>query len=150
MSNKKHFPPYHCNICDGLLSEENWPIYLKSIPNYRCRKCNSQTVNRYHKYTKRLNYVPMYKLNKRKIVLEHYSNNTMKCNCCGESIERFLTIDHINNDGAKHRKEYPEARKDLYKWLINNNFPSGFQVLCFNCNCGKSQNGGICPHKNII
>jgi hypothetical protein len=22
-------------------------------------------------------------------------------------------------------------------------------VLCFNCNCGRYHNGGICPHKQI-
>ena len=34
----------------------------------------------------------------------------------------------------------------IYIWLKNNNFPEGFQVLCFNCNCGKARNKGICPH----
>lgn len=26
------------------------------------------------------------------------------------------------------------------------NYPEGYQVLCYNCNCGKSINNGICPH----
>jgi hypothetical protein len=27
-----------------------------------------------------------------------------KCQCCGESIFEFLSIDHIHNDGAQERK----------------------------------------------
>jgi len=68
-----------------------------------------------------------------------------KCVCCGESIERFLTIDHANGDGAKHRKTIPGAK--ICRWLIKNDFPEGFQVLCYNCNMGKQLNGGVCPHK---
>lgn len=68
-----------------------------------------------------------------------------KCACCGEEIVGFLTMDHINNDGASHRKEV-EGRL-LYVWLIKNNFPKGFQVLCMNCNWGRSKHNGICPHK---
>lgn len=68
-----------------------------------------------------------------------------RCNCCGESIEKFLTLDHINNDGNKHRKQV--GRTSVYRWLKYNNFPPGFQVLCWNCNLGRQHNDGICPHK---
>ena len=76
-------------------------------------------------------------------VFEHYGN---KCACCGEDRWEFLTIDHINGDGRKHKKE---VRNRLHSWLRLNNYPVGYQVLCFNCNCGRSINKGICPHKNI-
>lgn len=79
-----------------------------------------------------------------------------KCVCCGETIPQFLTLDHINNDGAAHRKnifgnKYQSCGTGavLYNWVIRNNFPDIFQVLCYNCNCGKAHNGGICPHKTI-
>ncbi len=42
------------------------------------------------------------KLRRREKVFNHYGK---KCACCGESIYEFLTIDHINNDGAKHKRE---------------------------------------------
>lgn len=76
--------------------------------------------------------------------LTHYSGGKPKCNCCGEQEVLFLTFDHINNDGAHHRK----AMKSVLAatWLRLNNYPAGFQVLCFNCNCGKSINKGVCPH----
>lgn len=71
-----------------------------------------------------------------------------KCACCGESHFEFLTMDHVNNDGAKQRKEIGNASA-IYKWIIANNFPEGFQVLCFNCNFSKSVYG-YCPHRRDV
>ena len=70
-----------------------------------------------------------------------------KCACCGEEDYRFLCIDHINNDGAEHRKK---IKGTIFSWLRKNNYPEGFQVLCWNCNMGKYHNGGICPHKDPL
>lgn len=77
-----------------------------------------------------------------------------KCACCGESEIRFLSIDHINNDGATHRRTLKGSGKgsrtgvNIYRWLKKNAYPSGFQVLCFNCNMGKAHNNGVCPHRS--
>ena len=68
-----------------------------------------------------------------------------KCRCCGEAENRFLTLDHVNGGGNKDRRA---IRSTLWSWLIRNNYPSGFQVLCYNCNCGRALNGGVCPHKD--
>jgi hypothetical protein len=75
-------------------------------------------------------------------VMEHYGG---KCACCGEMAPEFLTIDHINNNGAKHRKELGGSGP-LCRWIIKNNFPPDLQILCWNCNMAKSQHG-TCPHK---
>lgn len=75
------------------------------------------------------------------------------CQCCGETEISFLSLDHINNDGAKHRREisaHKMSGKTFYKWLIKNNFPYGLQVLCMNCQFGKKQNNGVCPHQNEL
>ncbi len=67
-----------------------------------------------------------------------------QCACCGESTPEFLTIDHINNDGADHRRE---IKTSLYRWLKARGFPKhNYQLLCFNCNCAKGIHGE-CPHK---
>ena len=70
------------------------------------------------------------------------------CACCKESEKSFLSIDHINNDGAKMRREklYSGNGTGFYQWLRKNNFPAGFQVLCMNCQFGKKKHG-ICPHQ---
>ena len=77
-----------------------------------------------------------------------------KCCCCEETIVEFLTLDHIDNNGAAHRKflggRSAGSGRTLYLWIINNNFPRIFQVLCYNCNCGRARNGGVCPHKTLV
>jgi ribosomal protein L37AE/L43A len=71
-----------------------------------------------------------------------------KCACCGETEPSFLSIDHINNDGAAHKRKYNlHTGEQLYRWLKRNNFPAGFQVLCMNCQWGKRNNNGVCPHQ---
>jgi hypothetical protein len=67
-----------------------------------------------------------------------------KCNCCGEATKEFLTIDHVEGGGNQHRKS---ISIDFYVWLVRNQFPSGFQVLCMNCQFGK-RFCGQCPHIN--
>ena len=68
------------------------------------------------------------------------------CNYCGETIEPFLTIDHVNNDGAEHRRSQRaggQGGHEVGAWLRKNKYPSGFQTLCFNCNCAKSKSGEV-------
>lgn len=84
-------------------------------------------------------------------VIAHYGG---KCACCGETEEFFLSADHVNNDGAAHRKstfKYPGGERKggthIYLWIKRNNYPPDFQILCHNCNHGKHLNGGICPHQ---
>ena len=70
------------------------------------------------------------------------------CVCCGETERTFLSIDHMNNDGAAHKRELGLTNgEQMFRWLIRNKFPPGFQVLCMNCQWGKRLNGGICPHQ---
>ena len=71
------------------------------------------------------------------------------CACCGESEPMFLSIDHIHNNGAEERKAglYHGSGTAFYQWLCKNKFPSGYQVLCMNCQVGKHKNGGVCPHQ---
>ncbi|MEK6897602.1 MAG: hypothetical protein AABW93_03675 [Nanoarchaeota archaeon] len=67
----------------------------------------------------------------------------MKCACCGESELKFLSIDHINGGGGKHRRK---LKGHFYQWLKVNKYPVGFQTLCHNCNQAKGYYGQ-CPHK---
>ena len=85
--------------------------------------------------------------------LYRYSYGTMECACCGETIIGFLTIDHINNNGAEHRRKLFGKKFNrlggyaFYAWLKRHGYPEGYQVMCYNCNCGRDKNNGICPHK---
>ncbi len=42
-----------------------------------------------------------------------------------------LTVDHIEGGGSKHRREL--RYWSIYKWLVVEGFPSGYQILCMNC-----------------
>lgn len=75
-----------------------------------------------------------------------------RCACCGETEKCFLTLDHINNDGADFRRKLvgSQARGGgyvTYRHLFTRGFPPGFQVLCANCQHGKRMNNGTCPHQ---
>lgn len=73
----------------------------------------------------------------RQMVLQHYSNSdTPKCCCCGIKYEPFLTLDHIDGRKKWGHKSH-NGTKHVYQWLKSNNFPVGFQIMCFNCNYCK-------------
>ena len=76
-------------------------------------------------------------------VLRHYGGPTPKCACCGETHVEFLQIDHINNDGAAHRKRVGEGTA-MYRHL-KRTWPEGYRVLCANCNWSRGI-FGYCPH----
>lgn len=82
----------------------------------------------------------------KKRVFAHYGES---CVCCGEAHPDFLAMDHINNDGASHRKDINGNNRSgrIYGWLIRNNFPQAFQTLCHNCNFSKHLNKGQCIHQ---
>jgi hypothetical protein len=100
----------------------------------------------------------------RLLILKTYSkrlsnSTTPCCICCGENFHSdFLAIDHIA--GRKQMDSEPELVKigysskllayALYLWIIENDFPSGFQILCSNCNFAKGmkKNNNECPMKN--
>lgn len=71
-----------------------------------------------------------------------------QCACCGETEKRFLAIDHIMNNGGQHRRTMRKG--SIYRWLRDNNYPDGFQILCMNCNWGKHVNNGVCPHQEVL
>ena len=77
--------------------------------------------------------------------VQHYGG---RCYCCGETIPKLLTLDHINDDGSSHRKELNGMR--LGEWAKRNNYPEGIlRVACYNCNYGRYRNGGVCPHEDM-
>lgn len=117
------YDPYYCNKCNATKQRE-W------------RSNHREQNNRTSKSSR---------LKIRKEILIYYGGNPPRCACCNEDHYNFLSIDHKNNDGAVHRRKIGTGLR-VYYWLKNNNYPEGFQVLCFNCN-SASFYYGICPHK---
>jgi len=79
-------------------------------------------------------------------VMLHYGGSPPRCACCGEEHIEFLTIDHINGRGNTHKKRLGLTGRGFYEWLIKNKFPTGFRVLCYNCNLSVGHLG-YCPHE---
>jgi hypothetical protein len=110
-----------------------------------CRLCINENYRQYYAANTPSENTrsKQYKDDLRNKVLCYYGH---KCNCCGEAHKDFLAIDHIHNDGAAHRQKV-KAGEAMYLWLLKNNFPDGFQLLCHNCNWSKHINGGCCIHQ---
>ena len=67
-------------------------------------------------------------------VMTYYGGGKPACSVCGEGRLACLTIDHINGNGAAHRKEIGGCSGIwFYKWLQKNDYPDGYQTLCMNC-----------------
>jgi len=72
----------------------------------------------------------------KKEVLTHYGNGKLACVKCGFNDIRALTIDHISGGGNAHRRQLSTGKQggaNFYRWLRQNNYPRGYQVLCMNC-----------------
>lgn len=76
----------------------------------------------------------------------HYGGT--QCVCCGENRLEFLTLDHIAGDGAAQRGRLRRGGTSFYSILKKQNFPDGFRILCWNCNCSLGF-FGYCPHGNV-
>lgn len=74
-------------------------------------------------------------------VFAHYSPGKAACAICGIADRIFLTVDHIEGGGAEHRRE--KKINNLYTWLVKNNFPPGYRLLCWNHNMGLGFYGTI-------
>jgi hypothetical protein len=143
------------NIC-----QECYNAYMREYNRRNNAKVTAQKREFHHR--KKL-ADPQWWESERKRTLEYYHNlrrdvlnayGGMKCACCGETEETFLTLDHIHNNGADHRRELlgktgkvPGVTGSLYGSLKKNGYPPGFQVLCMNCNFSKFRNGGVCSHQ---
>lgn len=113
-----------------------------------CLGCLGKKVRNQVNYDKKYkDKQGLYRKRVRRDVINKYGG---KCKCCGETELLFLTIDHINNDGHVERKKIGNGNTpsstQFYLKLNREPKRDDIQVLCFNCNLGRSMNGGICPH----
>jgi hypothetical protein len=66
-------------------------------------------------------------------VLSRYGKGGRAVCCwpgCTVSDPDMLTLDHVNDDGAKHRRETGLMGKTLYARLKRQGWPLGYQTLC--------------------
>ena len=134
---------YHKQYHEEHREDQIWQMKMRHEEKY------NEDIERFKKYhqdnkekilmRKKTEYMKL-----RLEVLNHYARDgKIECICCGENEPTFMTIDHINGNGRKHLES---ISTHLSAWLKKNNYPSGYQILCINCNMGKYRNGGVCPH----
>jgi hypothetical protein len=116
-------------------TNEDTTLYKKnryhSDPEYR-ELYLAQTAASYQRRKIKVSATRSRKRAERKlVVLTHYGKDG-KLQCCWPDCQETdidcLTIDHIQNDGHEHRKKVGNG--GVYKDIIKNAFPSGFQTLC--------------------
>lgn len=118
------------------LIKNDFPKHFQTL----CMNCNkgkflnSDVCPHIQIKTKNLNRHQRYAIRLREKIFENYGK---KCFLCNEDNIIFLSVDHIDESGSKHREEIGNSSKCLYQFLDKNNFPKGFQILCHNCNLKK-------------
>ena len=116
-------------------SREELLLYLR---NYSKTHRESMNVNKRKSYRIHRQEISLkakaIHLALKKLVLAQYGHGNIACVQCGESDLRCLSIDHVNGNGAKHRRSLGNRGGIVfYKWLKKERFPIGYQTLCMNC-----------------
>lgn len=137
-----------CRKCLAqLVRGQNWATCRAKRHDKQCDGCYraDQRARYVADREKRQEWQRTYIQKLRSDVLAAYGG---ACACCGETEPDFLTIDHVNNDGAAHRRALgTNSGHQVYRWLRDRGFPKeGFQLLCWNCNASKAHRGS-CPHQ---
>ena len=134
-TNKARIGKTLCQICQikhDKVTKKSLSKRLLEDPFLKKRKYQQSQIN-----------LRRYSVKLKELVIKKYGG---KCQCCGETEPIFLTIDHVNNDGAIERKKRREYGNSHYRRLLNEDLSQNYQLLCRNCNWGKFVKG-ICPHK---
>ena len=126
-----------CTCCKRSLRYSQFSKRLRNRDGLQeiCKECNHK-YSLEHKEHRHL----VAKIRNQKLkfeVLCHYGNGLLKCLQCSETDIHCLSIDHIYGGGTKHRKRMGLTGNKFYRWLQKNNYPSGYQTLCMNCQWKK-------------
>jgi len=140
-----------CKFCNTFKDESEFYRNSKKSDKlqYECKACALLKKAQHREKCRRegvLNYSQRTRQRLRMEVLQHYGGVRPVCSCCGEAHIEFLSIDHTNGGGNQHRLE-AQVWGGFYSWLKRKGFPSGFRVLCHNCNQAYGHYG-YCPHQN--
>ena len=121
---------FNCNCAHDNTIKEVIINNKNYTNNNQCKYCfNKNNIKKYICNICRAIIKKNYKIKLKQLVFQQYGE---ECVSCHIKIINYLTIDHIDNSGANHRKE---IGSDIYTWLKKNNYPkNNFQILCYNCN----------------
>jgi len=124
-----------------------WYQKNKNTVKGYCKKWQSKNKEHLRDYAKKV------MLRTKEKVFNHYCNGNLRCMCeCGCNNANHIFFLSLYRKGSRVRigdtdESFGGLRQESiqkYRWVIKNNFPANFQVLCHNCNHGKRINHGIC------
>ncbi len=140
-----------CEKCRGYAKDSSIRRRRRAAKDLTCTDCHNQPdgSSKLCAQCKSKNSKQL-KIRKRELKMRIVAAYGGACECCNETNIAFLSIDHINRDGAAHRKQLGfSTAYYLYRFLVLNGFPrDNYRLFCFNCNNGSFWNEGICPHQN--
>jgi hypothetical protein len=104
--------------------KDNYERYQRQQKEYN--KLHSKEKQKYHQ-------------DRRLLVLNHYSkvlsnSNKPICRFCGLVGIDFLHVDHIDGVTDEDKQRKIRASSKLIQYILDENFPKRFQILCGNCN----------------
>ena len=137
-----------CHSCDRRLPRESFFLRAASHDGLaaKCRECAKRMHAEYRTTSVGLAACRRASTSKRRrMKREVIAGYGGACSCCGERRFEFLSIDHVNNDGAEERKVL--AASSMYYKLKRDGFPTArYRLLCMNCNWSRGRYAE-CPHE---
>lgn len=137
----------NCFYCKTFLTENNQFSFNIKAKHNICKNCVLEKAPK-RKYTTLTSRASKKadSLRIKQNIIEGYGAS---CECCGESEYYFMTIDHIYGGGRKENKKLNLYGKDFYSFLMKQNFPNKYRLLCYNCNCCMGLYGKCYHDKNV-
>ena len=130
--------------CKACADKENAAIQAKRLAKKLagiCRQCNMPVVG-YSWFCE--NHLRLQREHKYEQASKAFEVLDGKCFGCGETERRFLTFDHVENDGAFDRRNNLGPR-NIASGIIRGDHLDRIQCLCYNCQRAKQRNDGILP-----
>lgn len=140
-----------CLTCLNEIADEAIARKIRKKNNQQCVGCGRDRDN---PYFERCDYcrerLKQKRMALKREVLEAYGG--CRCICCGEQRIEFLSLEHVNKDGARHRRSLDSRGHKVgghrfYLKLKKLGFPQDpvMVVYCLNCNIASAY--GLCPHE---
>jgi hypothetical protein len=149
-----------CSVCGRDQAQDQFAA-SEWAGRLRCRSCRKvEQANHYQAHSEHMRDL---RQKRDRAQLNEYSrvrNVRMKaeaiaqyggyCVCCGETEPLFLNLEHTDGNGKQHRLEVGvTGGVRFYDWRKKRGWPTEprLRVMCWNCNCARHLNGGVCPHE---
>jgi len=113
----------HCSFGHPLIEGNFWLRTRRGLKTRVCKFCMARRTKENRR-------------RKKQQVIDAYGGKCAVSNC-GITDPDMLTVDHVNDDGAKERVRGVSSGDAIYRRIIKQKFPKRYQILCANHNLKK-------------